>query len=852
MYQAAPSQEAASKPPQLTPAGDRGPWRLSPLHWGLAAAVLAPLLVFAVSAWRSWESAWRGAEVEVTRTADAAAEYARRLLEGQVLRLQRANELLAGLSDAEIRAREVELHAALAAITTEREPAEQAAFYLFAYDRNGDALVSSNLLPVPAPAPEIRAREFNQALRGPDAGWAHVSGIYVGRTTRRPYFSVAARRTMTGNGVPEGDYDGVLVASVYLEPASAALAALGAAEGDKVALVRTDGVLLARSSGFESGSAQAPRLQLSAPVAEKMALGVPRIIATRPSGLSVEGRVGTFRRVGGDWPVYAAAARARPAVAAAWRQAVAPQALLSVGSSLLLLLLARVVLRRQGALVATNAALERRVEGRTRDLRERETMLRLAQQAAGAGSWSWEPETGRLRWSEEMFALLGLHHEKDAASATLDAFMAVVHPEDRPVLRAALLTALADGTMSVEFRVFRRLPSGRREAIWLLCRARLYPAEDGRAATLVGIDIDINERRRAEARFAVATAAMAGFVYEWEVATGRVERTGGADVLLGGAVGLSAEEWVARIHPEDRGRVEATFRAVREDAVRDSFAVEYRVARADGGWAWLWDRGQVTRDPATGAPAWLVGGAVDVTERRLAEERQFLLLREVDHRAKNALAVVKAALRLTPRHDAAYFATAVEGRIDALARAQTLLSETSWSGTPLRAMLDDSLAAFVSAPAGGDGGGTDGDASGAPRVTLQGPPVVLAAEAIQPLAMAVHELATNATKYGALSSPGGRLRVTWQLLPGQPGRDQARPEAGRLELDWLELEWSESGGPAMPAPPGRRGFGFRVVDGTVRSQLGGRVDWRWAPDGLCVALSMPTGRVLMAGTTGPA
>lgn len=808
----------------------------TPLQWGLAAAVLAPLLVFTVSAWRSWESAWRGAEVEVSRTADAAAEYARRLLEGQVLRLQRANELLSGLSDADIRAREQELHTALAAITTEREPADQAAFYLFAFDRDGDALVASNLLNVPGPNAEIRRRDFNQALRSADAPWVYVSGIHVGRTTQRAYFAVAARRTMSGNGAAPGNYDGVLAASIYLDQANAALAALGAAGSDRVALIREDGALLARSRGFTDFSPSALRLRPNAPVAADMARGLPQIINTGPSGLDGAQRVGAFRRIGGDWPVYAAAARPRTAVVAAWRQAVAPQAVLAVVSSLLLLLLARVVLRRQDALTSANTALERRVEERTRDLRDRETMLRLAQQAAGAGAWSWEPETGRTRWSEEMFTLLGLDPEKDSAATQKEAFLARVHPEDRATLNAAIQAALTDGTLSVEFRVFRQSEQGRRETVWLLGRARLYPAEGDNPATLVGIDMDITERRRAEARFEVATAAMAGFVYEWEVATGHVERTNGADVLLGDAVALSAEAWLARIHPEDRDRVEAVFRTVREDAEQHSFALEYRVSRADGGWAWLWDRGQVTRDPTTGAPAWLVGGAVDVTARRLAEERQFLLLREVDHRAKNALTVVKAALRLTPRDDPAYFAGAVEGRIDALARAQTLLSETSWSGTPLRDMLTGALEPFVAAAP---------DEDGAPRVVLDGPPLVLAAASIQPLAMAVHELATNATKYGALSCPDGRLRVHWQLLPGQPG--EGHGDQGRLEIEWVE-----SGGPPTLGEPGRRGFGFRVVEGTVRSQLGGRVDWRWAPDGLCVTLSMPAGRVLLAQAAEPA
>ncbi|MGX9964933.1 PAS domain-containing protein [Roseomonas sp. F4] len=781
------------------------------MQWGLAAAVAAPLLVCGVSAWRAWDAAWRTATVEVTRTAEAAAEYARRLLEGQVLKLERTQDLLAGLADDEIRARQPELHAALAQVAAEREPADQASFYIFAYDREGQPLVSSNLLPAPAPDDSYPDRDFNQALRAADAPWAFVSQVYVGRNTQRPYFSIATRRHDSGNGLAADAYDGVLVAAVYLDHANAALTALAPGPEGRVALLRADGVLLARSDGFGGHAPETLRLAMNSPILNAMQRQEEQILDTNP-------RITALRRVGGDWPVYAASVQDRETVVQAWRQVVGPQVLLSFGSSLLLLLLARALLRRDREMATAHAALERRVQARTRDLRGRESLLRLAQQAAGAGAWSWQPDLESLHWSPEMFALLGLDAEKDAGLATLDSFMAVVHPEDRPVLRNALIAGLTEGTISVEFRVFRRQPDGRREAIWLLRRARLYPAEGGTPATLVGIDIDITERRRAEARFEAATAAMAGFVYEWEMATGKVERTAGANSLLGDAVALSGEDWMARLHPEDRARMEAEIQRLNADRSQSHYAIEYRVSRADGGWAWLWDRGRVTRDPISGTVAWMIGGAVDVTARRLAEERQFLLLREVDHRAKNALAVVKAALRLTPRDDAAAFAEAVEGRIDALARAQALLSETSWAGTPLRQILQSTLEAFIGAP--------NGDA---PRVVLEGPEVVLAAGAIQPLAMAVHELATNATKYGALSCTGGRLSVEW-----------------RLRESMLELNWNESGGPPLPEAPARRGFGSRVVDATVRSQLGGTVEWDWSGDGLRVALAMPAGRVLVA------
>ncbi|NKC33777.1 PAS domain-containing protein [Falsiroseomonas selenitidurans] len=791
--------------------------RFGAMQAGLLAAVLAPLLVFGLSAWRGWEQAWRGAETEVARTADAAGEYARRLLEAQVLRLERANEILAGLSDAEIRASETALHAALRGVAAEREPADRAGFYIFVFDRLGQPLVASNVLPVPPPDDVLAARSFNQALRDPDAPWLHVSQIYTGQATRRPFFAVTARRSRTGNGLPEGAYDGILNASVYLDHVNEALAALAASPGDVVSLLRADGALLARSGGFGDQVPDGLRLQPGL-LASAMARQATRGVLVGTSTIDQVRRVAAFRAIGGGLPVYAVAGRDEAAIALAWRRAILPQAVLALGSSALLLLLARAVLRRQAALEVANAALERRVEERTRDLRGRERLLRLALQAAEAASWSWEVGASRLFWSDEMFHLLGLDPQADAGLAEFDRFLEVVHPEDRDRLRKAAAQGIAEGSMAVEFRVFRRMPDGRREPVWLLCRARLYPGDGGNPATLVGIDIDITQRRRAEERFEVATAAMSGFVYEWDVETGRITRTTGAEALLGENPGTEAGEWLARLHPEDRPRLEAEAQRLAREPARDSFALEYRARRADGGWAWLWDRGHVTRDPATGAVVRMVGGAVDVTARRQSEERQFLLLREVDHRAKNALAVVKAALRLTPRDDAEEFAAAVEGRIDALARAQALLSETSWRGTPLRDILTGALEPFIGGPPG----------MLAPRVRLEGPPVVLAATAIQPTAMAVHELATNATKYGALSSAEGQLWVAW-----------------RQEGGWLHLTWTESGGPPAPAPPARRGFGSRVVDTTVRSQLGGQVAWHWAADGLAVELALPAARVLV-------
>jgi two-component sensor histidine kinase len=185
---------------------------------------------------------------------------------------------------------------------------------------------------------------------------------------------------------------------------------------------------------------------------------------------------------------------------------------------------------------------------------------------------------------------------------------------------------------------------------------------------------------------------------------------------------------------------------------------------------------------------------------------------------KNALAVVQAALRLTPRRDADAYAAAVEGRVAALARANAMLAETEWQGADLAQLLAAELAPFR-------GGGGPG-----PVVRIGGPRVSLARNAVQPFAIAVHELATNAVKYGALSVADGRLEIGWSIEP----------------TGFLRLTWSEAGRPAVP--PERSGFGSRVLDATLRGQIGGTLEREWDREGLRCVLTLPRSAVLATST----
>lgn len=195
---------------------------------------------------------------------------------------------------------------------------------------------------------------------------------------------------------------------------------------------------------------------------------------------------------------------------------------------------------------------------------------------------------------------------------------------------------------------------------------------------------------------------------------------------------------------------------------------------------------------------------VDITTRKLAEERMMLLTGEVDHRSNNLLAVIQAMLRLTKADSAEEFQAAFQGRLSALANVQRLFSVSRWTGASIQRIIEEELRPY-----------------GSTRVSVTGLDVRLPAALAQAIAVTVHELATNAAKYGSLSGPSGRINISWQV-------DAA---------DSLVLRWTESGGPQI-AEPKRKGFGVDAIDGMVRT-LSGKITRQWKSEGLACELSFP-------------
>jgi PAS domain S-box-containing protein len=270
---------------------------------------------------------------------------------------------------------------------------------------------------------------------------------------------------------------------------------------------------------------------------------------------------------------------------------------------------------------------------------------------------------------------------------------------------------------------------------------------------------------------------------------------------------VSMEDFYAGLHPDDKEATSAAFTAACDPEKRALYDVEYRtIGKQDGVVRWVAAKGRGIFD-ADGNCVRVIGTALDITKRKQAEERQLLLAREVDHRARNALAVVQAIVRLTRSATKDGYVKAVEGRIQALAQAHTLLSESRWEGADVRRLAMEEIAPYC---------GND-----PARVLMEGASVSLAPERSQSLALVLHELATNSAKYGALSVPEGKLAVRWSLDRGV-----------------LTLRWEEAGGPPV-AEPSSHGFGTKIMNASIKHQIGGNVAWDWRPSGLHCTLQIP-------------
>jgi PAS domain S-box-containing protein len=398
------------------------------------------------------------------------------------------------------------------------------------------------------------------------------------------------------------------------------------------------------------------------------------------------------------------------------------------------------------------------------------------------------------------FQLAAMLREHPRFSETAIIFISAIHLTDVDRLRGYAMGAVdyvpvpvIPDVLRAKVKVFVELYRKTRELEQLNLKLEGHVAE--RTAELEASNVRLLQSEQGRS-LALAAGQMGS--WEWDIAANRGSWDEGQYRIFGVEpknFQISTDNIRNLLHPDDWEPLrEVVLRMAKGERTQQ---VEFRVRRPNGELRWCTGTAAASVD-AAGNVARISGVTIDVTERKEAEERQVLLAREVDHRARNALAIIQSIIRLTRAKSVDEYVTTVEGRIKALALAHTLLSDSRWHGADLGTLVAEEFAPYRSGN----------------KVELKGPNVSLSPATAQGIALALHELATNAAKHGALSSFKGKVGLTWQL-----------------QSDILTLHWIESGGPPIKTPSARS-FGLKVIKASIEQQLGGKATFDWNPKGL--------------------
>ncbi|MBS7700074.1 MULTISPECIES: PAS domain S-box protein [unclassified Chelatococcus] len=433
-------------------------------------------------------------------------------------------------------------------------------------------------------------------------------------------------------------------------------------------------------------------------------------------------------------------------------------------------------------------------------LQQSQERLAFALEASGTlGTFDWHIKTDILYSDLRFAAMFGVPAKSADGGAKLSEYLHVIHPDDRERVWSAIQRTITSGTRYIEeYRLLGSDGSVR----WVEARGEcLYDAE-GLPDRFPGAVVDITERKQAEAtlgRVAAIVASSHDAILGIDLDTTITDWNEGATQLYG----FLAEEVIGKpvtiLLPQDRADEErAILRRIRAGERVEPY--ETKRLRKDGSIVDV----SLTVSPVRDASGKIVGAskiARDISARKEAEKIQRVLNGELQHRVKNVLATVRAIAMQTFRDGTSKTARDLfESRLLSLARAHDLLTAEGWSGAEMSVLIADVLTPFV-----------------LENFDVEGPELRLSPEVVLAFSLALHELATNAAKYGALSVSSGRVQIKWTVL------DDARRR--------LLLTWREYGGPRVE-PPTRRGFGSRMIEGVLTSKLGGKVEITYEPTGV--------------------
>lgn len=390
-----------------------------------------------------------------------------------------------------------------------------------------------------------------------------------------------------------------------------------------------------------------------------------------------------------------------------------------------------------------------------------------------------------------------------------------VPDSDREVVQQTLDTAIRTRQpLTIEHRV--RTADG--TISWLSSRAVPVLDEDGAITEWFGTATDITQRRKTEQQLAhgaemlrMATEIGKVGLWDWNVETGELIWSDEHFRMEGYAVGEvepSYEIWAERIYPDDRAAAEARMNTARETG--EEYVNEYRVRHANGEIRWLSARGRFLYDE-NGSPVRMLGAMVDITERRREEEWQKLLVAELQHRVRNLIGMVRSVARLSApshRHVDDYVDHLI-GRLQAMGRTQSTLTRSPGRNVDLAELVSEELLVHAAQPH---------------QYHLEGQPVALSPHAAEIVTLAIHELATNSIKYGALGDTG-YIRIVWAT-------------ENRDDSCWISLRWQETS-PPRKSKATRKGFGRRLIEERVPYELNGKGRFNLHDTGVLAELEFP-------------
>jgi PAS domain S-box-containing protein len=435
-------------------------------------------------------------------------------------------------------------------------------------------------------------------------------------------------------------------------------------------------------------------------------------------------------------------------------------------------------------------------------LGDRNTQLALAGKVALVGSYAYDVDADEMQVSEGYAAIHGL--PDGTADTTRSAWRMRVHPEDVGQIHQLRSRAYFEGRREHNFDY--RIVCPDRGVRWIESRSLISYNSDGSPQRVIGINIDVTDRKQTEARLSDALAAGQVVAFEWDALTGRSQRSDNAGRVIGF---VGDGRFLKHVHPDDRGNFRTRISGLSPG--NPSYALTFRFVHPDGHQVWLEETARGEFD-GKGRLSRIKGLTRDITERKRAEEARRILNAELDHRVKNTLATVAAVISHTRQgsKSVAAFATALEGRIRSMAATHELLSSRHWRELSLIELIQRELAPYATRN----------------NIEINGPTVLLKPEAGQAMAMVLHELATNAAKYGAFSTNKGRVSVRWDLWLNRDPHSN------------LVLEWQEVDGPRVNAH-GKSSYGTSTIRDLIPYEFGGMVDLVFAPEGLRCRLELP-------------